>query len=156
VVAMTEKDRFNLAHSLLAEHRNDWGGSDPVDKIAGARYAVVVERSDDGWVLAAATPEAVAEIALSTYTGTEGYDEWISEVYSMETASQIDCIADVTVTVTLKNGTTETASATTADRVEGPRLDGSNPDWMAAFTEGREQGMDRDNARKYADRKISG
>lgn len=108
---MTEKDRFNLAHSLLEDHTNDWGGSDPIEKIAGSRYAVVVERDSDSWVLAAANPEAVAEIALSTYTGTEGYDEWISEVWCMDTAAQIDCATTVTVTVTLANGELVTASA---------------------------------------------
>lgn len=110
---MTEKDRFNLARSLTSEHENDWAGSDPVDKIAGARYAVVVERDSDSWVLAAASAEAVAQIALSTLTGTEGYDEWISEVWCMETAKQVDFIHDTTVKVTITNGTAETATATT-------------------------------------------
>lgn len=108
---VTEKERHELAHGLLADNKNDWDGSDPIDKIAGSRFAVVVERSDDSWVLAAATPEAIAEIALSTYTGTEGYDEWIAEVWCMETCEQIDFASVVTVTITLTNGELVTASA---------------------------------------------
>jgi hypothetical protein len=155
---MTEKERHELAHSLLAEHTNDWDGSDPLDKIAGSRYAVVVERDSDSWVLAAATAEAVAQIALSTLTGTEGYDEWISEVWSMENAQMVQYDHDVTVTVSLKNGHTETASATTTDVDESARpvLDGSNPEWAAAFAAHRARGLDRDDARKATDRQIGG
>lgn len=80
---------LELAVQLLADNTNDWGGSDPAEAIATSAYAVVVERDDDAWVKAADRLGDVADIELSTLVGTEGYDEWVSEVWDVATGEQV-------------------------------------------------------------------
>ncbi len=53
------------------------------DELLSAQYAVVVQRGSERWVRAAADMHAVADIELECLVGTEGYDEWVAEVWSL-------------------------------------------------------------------------
>jgi hypothetical protein len=80
--------RLDHARAILDTHSsNDWDGDDAAETIAAARYAVVVERDSDAWVLAARTARDVAGIEYGTYFATEGYDEWIAGVMTRRPAS---------------------------------------------------------------------
>jgi uncharacterized protein CbrC (UPF0167 family) len=103
--ATMPETRRHLARVLRENHTNDWNGSDPARQIAAARFAVVVERENDAWVLAADTPQDVANIALSTLTGTEGYDEWISDIWDMHTCQKIEWSQHAAVTVEIDGHT---------------------------------------------------
>ena len=95
--------RERFAREIVNEHTNDWGGSAPVEKIAAARFAVVIERENDAWVLAADSVDEIAGIALSTYTGTEGYDEWVSEIWDVQTGEQLEWSHHVELTLAVKD-----------------------------------------------------
>lgn len=85
----TNETRTLYAAQLVDEHYNGWDGSAAVEDIAAARYAVIVEREDDSWILAAANVQEVAEIIANTYTATEGYDEWVCTIHDMETCAEV-------------------------------------------------------------------
>ena len=48
-----------------------------------AQYAVVVQREAESWVRAAADEQGIAEVELDCLVATEGYDEWVAEVWSL-------------------------------------------------------------------------
>jgi hypothetical protein len=85
----TSETRTLYAAQLVNDNHNNWGGSAPVEDIAAAHYAVIVEREDESWVLAAANVQEVAEIIADTYTATEGYDEWVCAIHDMETCAEV-------------------------------------------------------------------
>lgn len=84
-----ENPRLTLARELCEEHRNEWGGGDDAETIAGAPYAVCVERDDDAWVLAAHSLKDIAGVILGTLVGTEGYDENVTRIVGMETGEEV-------------------------------------------------------------------
>jgi hypothetical protein len=95
--------KIDNARALVnAWQRNDWGGGedDPV-KLADFRYAVVVQRTDDSWVVGANDATEVAVIYLNTLTGTEGYDETIEDVYDLETGQEATWTCHLGVTVSV-------------------------------------------------------
>lgn len=103
----TLDDRVKLASELLDNHHNDWDGSSTSDEIVRARYTVVVERDNDSWVRAADSVRDVARIVLDCYTGTDGYDEYVTEVYDMRTCEEVERDAVVKVTLTINEETAE-------------------------------------------------
>lgn len=52
-----------------------------LDELVVARYAVVVQRDAERWVLAAEDKRALANIELGCMVATDGYDEWVVEVW---------------------------------------------------------------------------
>jgi hypothetical protein len=86
---------------------NEWGGSDSAEEIEAARFAVVVERDEDSWVVAAETVEDVAGIALGCLTGTEGYDEWVAEVWDVQRGEQVAWSKRVVVRVVIGDESAE-------------------------------------------------
>lgn len=106
--------RIDHAREILAASRgNDWGGGEDAETIAQHAYAVAVERDSDGWVLGVDDARGLAEVYLSTYVGTEGYDEWIEAVWSLDTGERAEWTGHVKVAVML-NGKPGTASTTEA------------------------------------------
>lgn len=104
-------DREAFVRDLLETHTNNWGGGDDLATILESRYAVVIERSDDAWVVGADTGADVAGIALGCCVGPEYEIEWIAGVYDVATGAPVACKIETTVVVTI-NG--EDFSATTA------------------------------------------
>jgi hypothetical protein len=93
-----------LAVELFMENRNDWGGSDDVEKIAAARFAVVVERDSDSWVLAAESWEDVAGIYLGCLQPDGEETEYIEAIYDVATGEQLRVNLQVTAQVTTPEG----------------------------------------------------
>jgi hypothetical protein len=93
-----------LAIQLCEQCWNDHGANDSPEKIAAAPFAVVIERDEDSWVFAAASWEQVAGFALACLTGTEGYDEWIEDVYDVATGEVLSINLRTSVTLTTPDG----------------------------------------------------
>jgi hypothetical protein len=109
-------DRRQLAEVLhTAYDRNDWGGSASVEDLAAAKYAVIVEREDDGWILAAGSRAEVAAIYRETLSAD--YAEWIDQVVRMSDGESVPFEARVTVEIRLDGGvgTASDEIAPTAD-----------------------------------------
>jgi hypothetical protein len=95
---------LELAASLCEEHSNEWGGGDVAEAITAAKLAVVVERDQDSWVLAAQDWDDVAGIAL-TCLHSEYETEFISEVWDVATGEQQTYKTNTIVTVVAPDGT---------------------------------------------------
>jgi hypothetical protein len=104
---MSDRDKhLALAQSLMENwSSNDWDGDSPLSKLADARFIVRIEREDDSWLVAADDLLDVARILLSCYTDTEGYDEWISHVWDVETGEEIEYSAKMVVMLTVGGDT---------------------------------------------------
>jgi hypothetical protein len=90
--------RREHAESVLANSRgNDWNGGHDADELATYRYAVVIERDSDGWVIGANHATDLAQIQLDCYAGTEGYDEWIDGVYDLNTGEAVEWSTTITI-----------------------------------------------------------
>jgi hypothetical protein len=91
-------NRKDFCQELLARHaRSASMGSATLDELLIARYAVIVGRDDDGWVLAAGNKQAVAEIELGCLVSTYGYDEWVVEVWCIGRQRRLSYIPRVVV-----------------------------------------------------------
>lgn len=98
----TKMTKRAFAREILNEwDHNEFEGGDDIGTLVDAKYAVIVERDDDSWVRAATSAEDVAGIALSCYTGTEGYDEWINSIWDLEKQEQVKYTEETTVKVTI-------------------------------------------------------
>lgn len=101
---------LELVLHLQAEHSNEWCGGDEPEKIATSRYAVVIERGDDGWVLGADNGDELAAIELGCRESTEGYDESVTAVFDVASGELVAYTCQVSVMVVL-NGEAHTARA---------------------------------------------
>lgn len=89
---------LELAVDLIEQNPCEWGGNDEPEKIAAARFAVVIERDEEGWVVAADSWQDVANHALGCLSA-EYYTEWVSEVYDVATGDVLGHRTYNTVTV---------------------------------------------------------
>lgn len=71
--------------------------SSTLDELVRSQYAVVLERESERWVRAASDTREVAAIELDCLIATEGYDEWVAEVWSV--AQQRRCSYTLRVVV---------------------------------------------------------
>jgi hypothetical protein len=77
--------RRDFCQSLLARHgRSTSVASATLDELLAAQYAVVVQRDRERWLVAAADKQALADIELECLVATDGYDEWVAEVWCVE------------------------------------------------------------------------
>lgn len=97
-------ERKEFAQRVLDATHNDFGGSESAEALAEGRFIVVVEREDDSWALSAHNDQEIAGIVLGTYTGTEGYDEWVDVVYDLDNHGQ-PYEYEVKVSVTVNEAT---------------------------------------------------
>jgi hypothetical protein len=112
-------DPLRLAGGLCEEFANDIDMSDDVETIAASRWAVCVQRDDDGWVYGCDTADQVARIVLGTLVGTDGYDEWVSRIVDMTTGQDVEHDSATTVSITIagETGTADTRIAPTEGEV---------------------------------------
>jgi hypothetical protein len=81
----TMETRRKLAGDILALwDNNQWDASESTREIAQGRFAVVVQRDEDSWVVGADSAEDIASIILSTYTQPEYTVEWVEGVYDLD------------------------------------------------------------------------
>jgi hypothetical protein len=92
--------KIEFAQALLDEHKNDWDGSSSVDDIAAAKYAVVVSRDNDSWVVACSDADEVAQVYVGALHA-DGDVEWVDEVYEVETGEPVQYRARTNVSVTI-------------------------------------------------------
>ena len=104
------KTGLALAVELLDEYDRCCDCSDKAERIATSPFAVVVERDDDSWVLAAQDWHDVAKITLGCYVSTEGYDEWVGSVVDMATGTNYSPGEFVSVTIVSPDGIRYTAT----------------------------------------------
>lgn len=91
-------EREEFLQDLIEDNDNDWGGGDSLETLLESKYAVVVERDEDSWVVGAENEQDVANIALSCMHA-EYYTEYISEIYEVETCEEIIFATETEVTV---------------------------------------------------------
>lgn len=66
-----------------------------LEQLLVARFAVIVGRDDDRWVLAAEDKRAIAEIELACLVATHGYDEWVVEVWCIARQQRVPYVPRV-------------------------------------------------------------
>jgi hypothetical protein len=89
-----------FCEGLLAAHAVSASmDSAGVEELTAARYAVVVQRDTERWILAASDKQALAEIELESLVGTDGYDEWVVEVWSIAEQRRFSYVPCVVVLV---------------------------------------------------------
>lgn len=113
------------AEDLHEQFASNEGAGHDVEDLAKYRYAVHVEREDDGWLIGCDTAEDIANVYLACMEEHEYEAEWVSNVYDLQTGSAITMrtIQALTVSVALPGdyGMTTVANQWAHPPVEVPQ-----------------------------------
>jgi hypothetical protein len=97
-----EQRRRRIAGDLLEQHTNSFDGSDELDDLITHRWALVMKRDTDAWVVGIDTPREIANHEISESDSLDV--EWVEGVYDLESGEPVYYSAHTTVTVTMADG----------------------------------------------------
>lgn len=104
IVARQDRRRKHAAELLDEYDSGEWGGSTPIDQLAGCRFAVVVERDSDSWVVGVDDAAGIAAVELACCSPDGDEAEWVVGAVDLVSGEDAGYSARVTVEVTMADG----------------------------------------------------